>query len=265
MADGGTGAGGVGAVGAGRANGGSGDGLAGLPALEARRLVGLAAAASRTAAANARLEIYPRDLDLVRALRLAQAGVLPTRPGAIPPRPDGSDERPEPPLLEVATIHERVRGRFPGLTTELPAHPALDGPLADAGFALERNAARDGYLPPRGLLSSTGLGSRATPVVREATRSGGRPARAALDSPDRMMAARAEQRLVAAAAAGGFRALTVRRNHYLAARAELARPHRFAAESEAGEAPLARAASDAVTAVATLRQHLLAGADRPEV
>ncbi|WP_347403394.1 BREX system serine/threonine kinase PglW, partial [Protofrankia symbiont of Coriaria myrtifolia] len=212
------------------------DGLAGLPPLEAQRLVRLAAAASRTAAANARLEIYPRDLDLVRTLRLAQAGVLPTRPAAVPPRPGGGpDERPDRPLLDVATIHERVRNRFPGLTTELPTHPALDGPLAAAGFALEWDAARDGYVPPHGLLSSTGIGStgsgsRATPVVRQPTDLGSKPVRTVFDSPDRAAAALAEQRLAAAVEAGGFRALTVRRNHYLAARAELARPHRFAAE-----------------------------------
>ncbi|KJE19870.1 hypothetical protein FF36_05857 [Frankia torreyi] len=85
-------------------------------------------------------------------------------------------------------------------------------------------------MPPHGLLSSAGLGSRATPVVRQATDLGSRPARTVFDSPDRAAAALAEQRLTAAAEAGGFRALTVRRNHYLAARAELTRPHRFAAE-----------------------------------
>ncbi|WP_236706595.1 protein kinase domain-containing protein, partial [Frankia sp. ACN1ag] len=224
LADGGAGSAGVGAA----------DELAGLPPLDQQRLVRLAAAASRTAATNARLEIYPRDLDLVRALRLAQAGVLPPLPAAGPPRlgePEpGPGERPDRPLLDVATIRERVQNRFPGLTTELPAHPALDGPLAAAGFVLEWNPARDGYVPPHGLLSSAGLGSRATPVVRQATDLGSRPARTVFDSPDRAAAALAEQRLTAAAEAGGFRALTVRRNHYLAARAELTRPHRFAAE-----------------------------------
>nr|WP_241831768.1 BREX system serine/threonine kinase PglW [Parafrankia soli] len=207
------------------------DGLAGLPALDQQRLVRLAAAGSRTAAANARLEIYPRDLDLVRALRLAQAGVLPTRPATAPPRPGvGIDERPDRPLLEVPVIHERVQNRFPGLATELPTHPALDRALTAAGFPLEWDAAREGYVPPHGLLSSTGLGSRATPVVRQPTGLSGPSARMVFDRPDQAAAALAEQRLATAAEAGGFRALTVRRNHYLAARAELTRPHRFAAE-----------------------------------
>ncbi|SNQ48128.1 Serine/threonine protein kinase [Frankia canadensis] len=191
---------------------------AGLAALDQQRLVRLAAAASRTAAANARLEIYPRDLDLVRALRLAQAGVLPIRPVEVPR-----------PLLDVATIHERVHNRFPDLAVDLPAHPALDTPLAAAGFILEWDAAREGYVPPHGLLSSAGFGSRATPVVREPTDLGRGPSPAVFDHPDQAAAALVEQRLLAAAAVDGFRALTVRRNHYLAARAGLIRP-RFAAE-----------------------------------
>lgn len=205
------------------------DGLAGLPALDEQRLVRLAAAASRNAAANARLEIYPRDLGLVRALRLAQAGVLPPRPTPIPAQSGGPGERLDRPQLEVPAIHERVTTRFPGLTTSLPTHPALDGPLADAGFVLEWDAARDCYVPPYRLLTSTGLGSRATPSVRQPTNLGSRPARRAYDSPEQAAASLTEQRLAAAAEAGGFRALTVRRSRYLAARTELALPHRFAA------------------------------------
>ncbi len=46
-----------------------------------RRVVEIAAAASRNAAATPRLEIYPRRLPLVRALRLTQAGLVPLIPG----------------------------------------------------------------------------------------------------------------------------------------------------------------------------------------
>ncbi|MEX5635552.1 BREX system serine/threonine kinase PglW [Parafrankia sp. FMc2] len=209
----------------------------GMPALAAPRLVRLAAAASRTAATNARLEIYPRALDLVRALRLSQAGVLSTRPGGIPAQAATrsavrSGERTDEDPLFVDVIHQRVLARFPGLETELPPHPRLDGPLRDAGFALDWDHARRGYAPPRGLLSSAGLGSRPTPVVRQPTGLGAWAGRSAPadDSPARAAAATAEQRLAAAAETGGFRALTVRRSHYLTARAELAKPHRFATE-----------------------------------
>lgn len=201
----------------------------GMPALDAPRLVRLAAAASRTAATNARLEIYPRALDLVRALRLSQAGVISARPGGVPAQPD---ERADQDILLVEAIHDRVLARFPGLGTELPPHPRLDGLLRAAGFTLDWNDARGGYLPPHGLLSSTGLGSRPTPVVRQPTDLGAWTGRSPLadDSPARVAAATAEQRLTTAAESGGFRALTVLRSHYLTARAELAKPHRFAAE-----------------------------------
>lgn len=46
-------------------------------AMDERRRVIPAAVASQRAAATARLVIYPRDLAPVRALRLAQAGVVP--------------------------------------------------------------------------------------------------------------------------------------------------------------------------------------------
>ncbi|MGH3742424.1 MAG: protein kinase domain-containing protein, partial [Micromonosporaceae bacterium] len=84
--------------------------------LSERRLVRLAAAASRHAAASPRLEIYPRELDLVRALRLAQAGVVsPELPGDDSRR---SGVRPE-------DVKARVRARFPDMTTKLPDHPVL--------------------------------------------------------------------------------------------------------------------------------------------
>lgn len=92
--------------------------------LEDRRLVFLAAAASTGAAANARLEIYPRNLSPVRALRLAQAGVVPApRPG-MPPAG-----------LTRESVDERVRARFPALAP-LPRGPQLDRLLREAGFDL---------------------------------------------------------------------------------------------------------------------------------
>ncbi|GGP06796.1 protein kinase [Nonomuraea glycinis] len=72
-----------------------------------RRTVQLAVAASRNAAATPRLEIYPRDLLLVRALRLTQAGLVRLIPGVPEPRQPG---------LTVDEVHERVRARFPELT-----------------------------------------------------------------------------------------------------------------------------------------------------
>lgn len=64
-----------------------------------RRLVQLAASASGTVLSNARMELYPRDLDPARALRLAQAGA------GLP------DEG-----LTATALRQRVTNRFPGLT-----------------------------------------------------------------------------------------------------------------------------------------------------
>lgn len=63
-----------------------------------QRLVQLASAASGSVLANARLELYPADLDLVRALRLSQAGA------GIPA--DG---------LSPEALARRVSARFPGI------------------------------------------------------------------------------------------------------------------------------------------------------
>jgi serine/threonine protein kinase len=196
-------------------------GAAGRMPLDEQRLVRLAAAASKTAAATARLEIYPRDLDPERALRLAQAGVISPRDASA-----GDQER----VLTVAQVHDRVRARFPDLATALPEHPALDDLLTGAGFAVSWDAARGGYLPRGGTLSSAGASSEPTTIGRQPTHLGSRPRATAPTTPEEAAAHTAERRLLAAAEAGGFRALTVRRSHYLAARAELARPDRFAAE-----------------------------------
>nr|MDT0666933.1 hypothetical protein [Micromonospora sp. DSM 115978] len=133
-----------------------------------QRLVRLAAAASRTAAATARLEIYPRDLDPVRALRIAQAGVIPARPHSLPGQQASSD-RDRTPRLTVDQVHERVRARFPELAVPVPEHPALDDLLTEAGFAVSWDEVRGGYVLPRGLLSSSGVGSDPTTVGRRRT------------------------------------------------------------------------------------------------
>ncbi|WP_157995788.1 BREX system serine/threonine kinase PglW [Thermomonospora amylolytica] len=69
-------------------------------------LIALAAGASRNAAVTARLELYPRDLDPSRALRLAQVVSHLRHPGIEPER-----------------LRERVLARFPELTN-LPEDPA---------------------------------------------------------------------------------------------------------------------------------------------
>ncbi|HEY0793185.1 MAG TPA: hypothetical protein VGD78_19125, partial [Chthoniobacterales bacterium] len=105
-------------------------GLAAVP--DASRLVTLAANASETACANARLELYPRGLEAVRALKLAQNGLF------------GSRE------LSVEELRERVASRFRE-AQPLPDRPALDALLEEIGLPLRWSAeACDGegaYVP----------------------------------------------------------------------------------------------------------------------
>ncbi|MEV0810041.1 BREX system serine/threonine kinase PglW [Micromonospora sp. NPDC050200] len=173
-------------------------------AIDERRRVLLAAVASERAAATARLELYPRDLDPVRALRLAQAGVVPPATS-----PDGGRG------LTPEQVTQRVRTRFPELDP-LPPHPKLDRLLAEAGFELRWD--RDKYVPPppRNASSSMSIMQR-RPSVTIA------PSRWTAESPELAAAMRAEERLTGARSAGGFRALTVRLSRYGLAREELAR------------------------------------------
>ncbi|MZE77898.1 BREX system serine/threonine kinase PglW [Streptomyces xinghaiensis] len=177
-----------------------------------RRMVELAAAASLNAAATPRLEIYPRDLSLVRALRLTQAGLVRWIPG----QPEGLQ-----PGLAVKDVHERVRARFPelvapdgrgGWTHDLPAGGPLTKALRDAGFELSlKTHEREGtlrYLPTRVDDASSYL---TTGAARQSTRAG--TATRYADDPQLAGAVRAEERLLASARRDGYRVLTVRQQH----------------------------------------------------
>ncbi|MFI6692080.1 BREX system serine/threonine kinase PglW [Streptomyces sp. NPDC050433] len=173
-----------------------------------RRLVELAAAASVNAAATPRLEIYPRDLDLVRALRLTQAGLVRLIPGVPEARQPG---------LTGADVHERVRARFPelvvpdghgGSTRDLPTAGPLTKALRNAGFDLTLSTREDTgtlrYLPTRMDTASsyltTGAWRRSTDI--------GAVTRYA-DDPLLAEAVRTEERLTASARRDGYRVLTV--------------------------------------------------------
>ena len=168
--------------------------------LDDRRMVQLAAAASTRAAASPRLEIYPRDLDPVRALRLTQAGLVPPSTGDRPAE------------LTVEQIQERVRARFPELPP-LPEHPQLDRLLAEAGFPLVYRGRA--YHARPGIGSSTRMSShqRRPTATRMTVWNAG--------SPELAAALRAEGRLVRGGTEGGFRALTVRTDRYPQAQREL--------------------------------------------
>ncbi|MCH0556890.1 BREX system serine/threonine kinase PglW [Streptomyces sp. MUM 16J] len=176
-----------------------------------RRMVELAAAASVNAAATPRLEIYPRDLSLVRALRLTQAGLVRWIPGV----PEGRQ-----PGLTGDDVHERVRARFPelvvpdgrgGTVHALPTGGPLTKALRDAGFELSLNTREDTgtlrYLPTRIEDASSYL---TTGAWRQSTRTGAVTRYA--DDPQLAGAVRAEERLLASARRDGYRVLTVRQH-----------------------------------------------------
>ncbi|MET8092379.1 hypothetical protein ABZU52_19845, partial [Micromonospora sp. NPDC005220] len=171
-------------------------------AIDERRRVLLAAVASERAAATARLELYPRDLDPVRALRLAQAGV-------VPPASEGRRG------LTPAQVADRVSARFPELDP-LPPHPKLDRLLAEAGFELRWD--RDRYVPPPPRAASSSVS-----ILQRRPSATAAPSRWTAESPELAAAMRAEERLTGARSAGGFRALTVRLSRYGLAREELVR------------------------------------------
>ncbi|MFJ4691109.1 BREX system serine/threonine kinase PglW [Streptomyces sp. NPDC088766] len=173
-----------------------------------RRMVELAAAASVNAAATPRLEIYPRDLSLVRALRLTQAGLVRWIPG----KPEATQ-----PGLTGEEVHERLRARFPelavpdgrgGLTHDLPTAGPLTKALREAGFELSLGTREDTktlrYLPTRVDDASSYL---TTGAWRQSTRTGAVTRYA--DDPLLASAVRAEERLVASARRDGYRVLTV--------------------------------------------------------
>ena len=185
-----------------------------------RRLVELAAAASVNAAATPRLEIYPRDLQLVRALRLTQAGLVRLNPGV----PEAWQ-----PGLRPEDIHERVRARFPELvvkdargrsTNELPTDGPLTKALREAGFDLTLSTHEDSgkprYLPTRMDEASsylTGVAARQSTFVGTATRYS--------DDPLLAGAVRADERLLASARRDGYRVLTVHHGRTVEAVREL--------------------------------------------
>jgi serine/threonine protein kinase len=135
-------------------------------------LVLLAAAASKTAAASPRLELYPRDLSPARALKLSQAGSTLLRPA--------SD----------TDLVSRVLARFPDLTNPPRAEHIRDL-LKNAGYEVRRN--------------SQGLLSLMSATQTSASRSFGRASSSATAA--RLGLAPAElarQRLDEASRRGGF-------------------------------------------------------------
>jgi serine/threonine protein kinase len=99
-----------------------------LPALRDDRLVRLAGAIAQVAV-SPRLELYPKGLDALRALKLAQSALA------------GQSR------ITPEELRNRVRERYPD-AAELPGRPALDDMLRDAGLALVWSETEKAYAAP---------------------------------------------------------------------------------------------------------------------
>lgn len=157
----------------------------GMRPLADTRLVALAAGLSHQAAASRRLELYPRDLDLARALRVSQA--------AAGVSPDG---------ITLKSLLAKVRARFPEIDFGEPSYFEVGEALTSAGSRLTYDPADGKFKPPpqtwrRPSTSSSYLSS----IDGAAGAVGGDPL-------DRIAA-----QLSDSIKRGGFLALTVRGKH----------------------------------------------------
>jgi hypothetical protein len=144
----------------------------------------LAAAASATALAGPRLELFPRDLSPIRALRLSQAGAGLPQNG-----------------LSADQVRERVTARLPGLAP-LPDGPALVDLLHDAGFVVRAEGQK--IVPQTAALTAV--------VDRSLTGTEFRTSGGLAEAAGPMVSAvgGVTDRLLNARSAGGFRVVTAR-------------------------------------------------------
>ncbi len=161
----------------------------GLAPLADTRLVALAAAVAPTAEASPRLELYPRDLPLDRALRISQAGAGVRREHGITPQ----------------ELNNRLRARFPDLALLAggaePTYVEQEEALREARFTLEYDEKQRKFFPPAVETAASWTSTGATSMV--APPQGGR-----LTGQDPHSTIRSK--LDASVRRGGFLALTVR-------------------------------------------------------
>lgn len=178
----------------------------GVAALNDNRLVQLAVAASEGAALSSRMEIYPKAMEAIRALKLAHGALY------------GIDSRTKRFELTVEEVKKRVSGRYPE-AQELPDRPELDQMLADIGLDLKWFPERAAYCYQH-RDSESGLSS-STHHVRFPTQMA--PIDAAEIAPDVADARVFEDKLRRAAQEGAFLALSVPPQYLQRAEEELTR------------------------------------------
>jgi serine/threonine protein kinase len=156
----------------------------GLDLMADTRLVALAAAASERAASSPRLELYSRDLDLVKTLRISQAAGGVRRESGI----------------TMNDLIKRVHARFPEVIID-PAitHVRMEEALKAAGFPLEYDPAAKQFKPPTPEASLMTSSSSMSLTARSARTAAG------LDPTEVL-----HLKLTRAVERGGFLAMTLR-------------------------------------------------------
>jgi serine/threonine protein kinase len=166
------------------------------------RLLRLAAATSHGAAVSSRQEIYPRGMEALRAMKLAQGALGNVK------------------VLSVEQIRNRVAGRYPEASL-LPDRPQLDELLTAAGLELDWNPdvldGRGGYVAR----IHTTVSAASTPPPRRPT-SPGRDPREPI-TPEEADARQFEEKLRRSLKEGAFLTLLVPPRAYEQARQELER------------------------------------------
>ncbi|AUS81915.1 BREX system serine/threonine kinase PglW [Actinoalloteichus sp. AHMU CJ021] len=159
----------------------------GLTALADTRLADLAAAMSENAAASPRVELYPRDLNLARAVRISQAAAGVRRDHGI----------------TMEDVLARVRARFPALALGRDlTHVVVEEALQQAGFPLEYDTTTRRFRPRATELPGFVTSSSTAMTRHERMRAAGIDPTAVV-----------EAKLCSALERGGFLALTVRGVH----------------------------------------------------
>jgi serine/threonine protein kinase len=177
---------------------------AGFEPLSDSRLPRLAVAASRGAALSSRHEVYPRGMEALRALKLAQGAL-----GGVK-------------VLSAEQVRDRVIGRYPE-AEPLPDRPRLDELLTAAGLELAWNSealgGRGGYVSSARDTTSISTGSTLPPRLPT---SPGRDPREPI-TPEEADARQFEEKLRRSLKEGAFLALLVPPRSYQQARQELER------------------------------------------
>ncbi|MGP8299812.1 BREX system serine/threonine kinase PglW [Streptomyces inhibens] len=164
----------------------------GMDPLPDARLVTLGASTSMGAAASPRLELYPRAMELWRALQISQAAAGVRREVGI----------------SLDGLLARLRSRFPEMTLGKPTYVEVEDALQKAGFPLTYETAEQRFKPPMPVAplggGSSWLYSSSTGTVTAAAR-----AQAARAGAGRDPVALLTAKLNSAVGDGGFLALNV--------------------------------------------------------